>query len=726
MAYSIKLTRGLVLAPFALLLACSNVNNTAPDNPEPTSKSTPKEQLSASAFPSCTAFRSYYSEALAEEILTQYRYGYCFGCETVGPTAEPPMAMEGDNATAAPGSSRQVTETNTQEAGVDEADIIETNPDGTEIYVLRRYSNELLVIDTANPEQPNIIARIALEGERQARGMFFDRQTKRLAIILEQSYYYLYAGGRGGAPAMAMEDASFAPPAFEQGTEIQFFDVSDPAEPVRTDRFVTDGFYVDARRMDSRLHLVTRFGFPYPTALYEDEEFQRLTWQDYREAYMRKDEAAMQELGTQIRQRIRAAVDAMPIDSLLPAESRQAGSETTLACTAIEAPEVSTRLGLMMISSMDIDGANQTTLGSINNAWNIYASTDNLYLLQGSDGWWFDPGQRQQTAIYRFDLSSGSARAGAVGLVDGWMANSYQLSEWQDHLRVASTEGRYNGPDSRFTQHNHLTVLQVDNMVETGRVEDFVEDNKQETIRSARFIADKGYVVTFEQIDPLFTFDLSDPNNPQRRGKLEIPGFSSYMYPLDDSHLLTIGRSGGADGVGTGPGYQLQIFDVSNLDNPIQLASHVPAMPENAYAYSLAEYDPHAFTYAASAGLLSIPVQISARDSLDALSGFIAYRIDMDAGAEAISEYARIDHKDEPDDSQQGSDCPPNRTPPPQGCATFAPVIYNQPLRSVIISESSLLQTRHTLLTLSDAKLKSLDASQSTPQPLATLEFDAP
>ena len=84
---------------------------------------------------------------------------------------------------------------------------------------------------------------------------------------------------------MAVEDAALAPPQFAQGTEVEFFDVGDPAAPRQIETYVTDGYYIDARRVGSRLHLVTQFGFPYPDSLYQNQDFQRVAWQEYPQAY---------------------------------------------------------------------------------------------------------------------------------------------------------------------------------------------------------------------------------------------------------------------------------------------------------------------------------------------------------------------------------------------------------------------------------------------------------
>lgn len=760
------LIRTLIFSIFALGLgACggSSIDRTPgtpnPDDGDPTSKNTPKGVLQTQAFASCQDLRDYYAESLAQEIFTGYAYNRsCFGCD-------PAIAVdvgfaEGDTASQAPtanpvsGGDREVSQTNTQEAGVDEADLIETNPNGTEIYVLRSIARELLVIETADPSNLQILARTALPQDREPRGMYFDVENQRLAVILTPYYTIYYLEGAPamtdaavGAPASQGKIAIAPPGDFDQGTQIQFYDVSNPNQPVLTETLDSDGQYVNSRRIDDRLHLITQFGFPYPAALNQDEDFNRLAYDEYPRAYESGDEAKIESLKTQIRDKINAAVANMNDDELLPSLGTDATGQAPLACSDILRPEVSTRMGLLLINSIDTDGSALSSLGTINNAWQIYASAQSLYLLQTSGGWWFDQNQKQQTAIYRFDIASGSAQPGAVGLVDGWIGNSYQLGEFEDHLRVSSTEGRFRGPSQRFAQANHLSVLNIVSMNTVGEVRDFVptsiDPDRLETIRATRFVGPRGYVVTFQQTDPLFAFDLSTPSNPILGGQLEIPGFSTYIHPLSNDHLLTIGRAGGPDGIGTGRSYQLQLFDVSpafdadsSSSAPIQLASEVPVLSENAYAYSTAEHNPLAFTFLDTTanpnllgepqqGLLSIPAQISSSDEAESLSGFVAYQIMVDGSNSSIREYARIDHKDVP--AGGGDKCPPARSDlPPEGCGGFAPVIWNEPLRSAIIRESGLaeLDDSISLLTLSSTKFLATDASGDEAQELDELVFD--
>ena len=136
------------------------------------------------------------------------------------------------------------------------------------------------------------------------------------------------------------------------------------------------------------------------------------------------------------------------------------------------------------------------------------------------------------------------------------------MSEYDGSIRIATTSdiwGRwwltdevdpetgelvFNGPT------NGVTVLQHDGQVgldEVGKVDGIAPG---ETIWSARFIGDRGYLVTFETIDPLWVIDLSDPTNPTILGELEVPGVSTYIHPVDENTLLTIGIGPGEDGLG--------------------------------------------------------------------------------------------------------------------------------------------------------------------------------
>ena len=69
--------------------------------------------------------------------------------------------------------------------------------------------------------------------------------------------------------------------------------------------------------------------------------------------------------------------------------------------------------------------------------------------------------------------------------------------------------------------------------------------------------------MTYKQIDPLFSVDLSDPKNPEILGELKIPGFSEYLHPYGDGLLLGIGKDVDETGMVTN-GVKISMFDISD------------------------------------------------------------------------------------------------------------------------------------------------------------------
>src|SRR5581483_6635079 len=196
---------------------------------------------------------------------------------------------------------------------------------------------------------------------------------------------------------------------------------------------------------------------------------------------------------------------------------------------------------------------------------------------------------------------------------------AYALSEFAGNLRVASTETRFTSTKPETTTistYNQLTVLRANqpnaDLSVLGAVGDFAPG---ERIQGVRFAGARGYVVTFRQIDPLFAFDLADPAHPVIASELSMPGFSSYLSPIGDDYLLTVGREGEDSGQLTGR-MQISLFDVHDLANVQRVDQLVPSdQPESSWSYSAAEYDPHAFTYfpddpaVPQIGTLAVPLQ---------------------------------------------------------------------------------------------------------------------
>ncbi len=207
--------------------------------------------------------------------------------------------------------------------------------------------------------------------------------------------------------------------------------------------------------------------------------------------------------------------------------------------------------------------------------------------------------QRQATQIHK--LAIGQAQAPAAyrgsGRVFGTPLNQFSLGEHADHLRIATTENQIED----FEPTNHLFVMgEADGgLAVTGQVTDIA---RTERIYAVRLMGDRGFMVTFRQTDPLFTFDLSDPTAPQQVGELHVPGFSTYLHPLGDAHLIGIGQSATDEGQITG--MQLSLFDVSDFANPT--LAHTQSLGQG---WSGALYDHHAFLYWAPRNLVAVPIE---------------------------------------------------------------------------------------------------------------------
>lgn len=171
----------------------------------------------------------------------------------------------------------------------------------------------------------------------------------------------------------------------------------------------------------------------------------------------------------------------------------------------------------------------------------------------------------QKTGIVKIGLDSFTVTAS--GTFPGQPLNQFSLDEYQDHLRVAVTVGQGwwglgldgNQPESA----NDVYVLDQ-NLKIVGQVLDL---GLTERIYSARFVGERGYLVTFRQTDPFYVLDLSNPRNPQLKGELKIPGYSSYLEPISKDLVLGIGQEGGQ--------VKISLFDVSSAQNPRELDKYI-------------------------------------------------------------------------------------------------------------------------------------------------------
>ncbi len=264
---------------------------------------------------------------------------------------------------------------------------------------------------------------------------------------------------------------------------------------------------------------------------------------------------------------------------------------------------------------------------------------------------------QSSTHVHKFEFKTSPAFPNYVasGTVVGSVKNQFALDEREGVLRIATTEDRRyitsNGkyvsansappvtgapPPERPATVNHLFTL-GQNGVWLDKIGDVGELAPNERIFSSRFVGTRGYVVTFRQVDPLFVVDLANPSAPTLLAALKIPGFSEYMHPLGDNHLLTIGRD--ATPEGRVQGLQLQVFDVTDGRNP--MVKHKFTFSNSEYGSSEAQYDHKAFTYFAEKGLLAFPYYSYGGNGGNMRSSLELFKVDLAAG---ITKLGSLDH----------------------------------------------------------------------------------
>lgn len=271
-------------------------------------------------------------------------------------------------------------------------------------------------------------------------------------------------------------------------------------------------------------------------------------------------------------------------------------NDELLSADSIYIPEICNQASSLVISSIDSDHPDRIvdSKAVVSGAEEFYVSGQTIYI--SNTDWSQESGE--QTQIVSFSYRDGQITAQAAGMVPGYLNDNFSMDEYENHLRVVSTSW----DDNNYTDINALYVLD-ENLKITGKIENLAPD---ETIRSARFMGDTGYFVTYRQTDPLFSVDLSDPGNPQILGELKITGFSEYLHVYDDNLLLGIGWETDPDTAET-IGLKMSMFDISDPGNVIEkdkyVIKNVYTSPA-AYNYKAVMIDPekNIFGFAYEAG----------------------------------------------------------------------------------------------------------------------------
>lgn len=280
--------------------------------------------------------------------------------------------------------------------------------------------------------------------------------------------------------------------------------------------------------------------------------------------------------------------------------------------------------GFLQVISFDIQsGLNETNLAGVfvpNIYPDVYASKDMLFIGGTSYASFSTTNATDEiaTQVVAFDFQNKSVIPKATGVFPGYTINQFAFDYYEDHLRIATTSRA-----SQFSNStNRVIVASIQNeTIQTiGSLQGLGET---EQIFAVRFLGDLAFMVTFRVIDPFYTIDLSSPENPVMRGELKIPGFSNYLHPVGDNYILAVGRDAD-EFTGMLLGLQVTLFDISDLDNPVQIAKYVV----DGWSMGNSQNDHLSFRYLPESRKLILPVSSSSFD------GFHIYDINPEFNTE--------------------------------------------------------------------------------------------
>ncbi len=427
------------------------------------------------------------------------------------------------------------SKTNLQVEGVDEADIVKT--DGTYIYQVNR---ERLIIARAYPAEEMKVVSTLDYGNQGFSPQEIYVDEKHLIVI-----------GQTSAPvAKRMDSISMIyPPYWNRDTvKAIIYDIGDKSNVRQVRELELSGSYISSRKIGKSFYLVANKNIYYYPGQEIDEP--RPLYRD----------TAVQD-----------------------------------GFTAIDYPDIRcfpdfVEPNYLIVAGLNLDRPEQKASVSsyLGSGQNVYASPENLYIaltnyryrimadeakiLSGPRS----PASLINTSIYRFKLKDGSLTYSGKGEVPGSILNQFSMDEYNNYFRIATTQGESWRTDE-FTSRNNLYILDSDLKL-AGKIEGIAPG---ERIYSVRFTGDRAYMVTFKNVDPFFVLDLSDPQQPEILGALKIPGYSDYLHPYDENHVIGFGKDtvevGAKGGMGDNGsmafylGLKMALFDVSDVKNPVEM-----------------------------------------------------------------------------------------------------------------------------------------------------------
>ena len=480
-------------------------------------------------------------------------------------------------------SSTDYSTTNVQVEGVDEADIVKT--DGNYIYYIS--SKKVVTVNAKDSSNLKIEAELKYEDENFYPNELYVYENKLVIIGEKNNNNYeelvavetIYPTGKNSSIAKVYNVENKNKPQLEREIEVQ-------------------GNYLTSRMINDNLYFITN-QYLY-SFLIKDKEIGEIDENEFKPAY--RDTAISEE---------EKYIEYSDIYYFPESED-------------------TSYLSVVGFNVNDNKKANiDTYLGA---GTEIYSSQNNLYITRvkyeyedtKTHGYYNN--YDVNTYIYKFKLEASRATYINAGSVPGKVLNQFSMDEKDGYFRIATTNSSNWNSE---TNTNNLYVLN-ENLEIVGKIEDLA---KGEKIYSVRFMQNRAYMVTFVETDPLFVIDLSEPTNPIVLGELKIPGYSKYLHPYDENHIIGFGEKTKTNENGgvVADGMKMALFDVTNPNKPQELYS-VDIGDQGTYSELL--YNHKTLLFSKEKNLIAFPIRINEEEDTTKLKfqGAIVYGLDLENG----------------------------------------------------------------------------------------------
>jgi len=640
----------LTLLLVAILAACEQP-------PTPGTSTTPTTTQELKKFNSVNEIREFLKDTKTQTSYWNARTLTSVDMEfTVGEMADAsPMAK----AAASSNEAQDVSTTNVQVKGVDEADFVKN--DNKYIYTLTQ--NNLIIVDAYPADSAKIISETEIEGK--PRNMFVNND--RLVVFTEMN-----------DETLVFSEFDFMPrERYTQATHALVYDISNRKKPKLVNDFNLNGNFFQARMIGNYIYFIVKDNLYYydnfidtpilrnaettiikPDIYYFDNPENNYVFHTIASFNINDQDIEAKTFMMGYSNTLYVSQDNIYItyQKNLPRTYYKTHNEERFYKVVVPLLPNSIRSEINEIKNND-------NLNSYEKWDSISIIMEDMYNNMDKD----DKedlveeiaeaieeyeakleAERRKTVIHKININKGNINYDTRGEVMGYLLNQFSMDEHDNNLRVATTVSIWRRDREMY---NNVYVLDEDLDV-VGELEDIAPD---ERIYSTRFIGDRLYMVTFKNIDPFFVIDLSNPKKPTILGELKIPGFSDYLHPYDEDHIIGIGKETEGNqwgGVST-KGVKIALFDVSDVNNPTQVNKYEIG---EAGTDSEALRDHKAFLFDKKRNLLVIPIRERTNSYMDPKYNYYRWKIWQGAyvlGVDAekgIWKKGTITHEDSEDD----------------------------------------------------------------------------